>query len=105
MDEIVQFISPVLSGFKWVDFILPGSQRMKTCRNHGFKCWLREFIASQLFEYKSIVGFIVVEGSNHIIAVFPDAGFCGVPLISVGIRIADKIEPMPGPFFAKCRVA
>jgi hypothetical protein len=49
----------------------------------GFERGVLEFVACDLFKDEAVVGFVVVEGLNDIIAVAPDEGLFGVAFVAV----------------------
>ena len=57
------------------------------------------FVAGDLFEKKLVVRFVMLERTDHVVAIPPRIRFIGVPLVAVGLRVADPVEPVPSPAF------
>ena len=56
-----------------------------------------EEVASELFDQEAIVGLVLVEGVNDVVAVAPDQGLVGVAFIAVRLRVAHQVEPVATP--------
>lgn len=61
---------------------------------------LRQFVTSQLLTHKLIIRLVVVEGSNHVVAITPRVRLIAVAFKAVGVGTAHDIEPMPSPAFS-----
>ena len=57
------------------------------------------FVAGDLFEKKLVVRFVMLERTDHVVAIPPRIWFIGVPLVAVGLRVADPVEPVPSSAF------
>ena len=84
-------------------FVVPDSQTIKTGSRNAVARLVRQLVAGQLFEHKSIVWLVLVEGANHVVAVLPDEVLAAVAFVAVGFGVANQIEPMPGPLLAVLR--
>lgn len=69
--------------------------------DEGVEGFVGELVAGELFEEKAVVGFVLVEGFDDVVAVAPDLGLLAVAFEAVGLGVADKVEPMRGKLFAK----
>ena len=59
-----------------------------------------EFVAGELFGEKLVVGLVVVEGGDDVVAVAPGVRAVGVLTVSVGLGVADEVEPVAAPALA-----
>ncbi len=57
----------------------------------------REQVARHVFAHKLVVGNVVVEGTNQVVAVAVRVGNGRVVLGAVGVRVADDVHPVPCP--------
>ncbi len=60
----------------------------------------KEFVSGELFLQETVVGFVLIERLNNVIAVAPGIRAVEVGSVAVGIGVADEIQPMAGPAFA-----
>ena len=58
-----------------------------------------DLVAGNLFADEAVVGFVVVERLNHIVAIAPDVGANFVGLEAVGVGVAGYVEPFAAPAF------
>ena len=63
---------------------------------------IRKEVAGDLFDGELIVRHVRIEGADHPVAVRPD-GAAPVLFVTVGVRIAGKIQPFAAPLFAIAR--
>ncbi len=63
---------------------------------------VRQLVAGKLLDEELVVGQITVEGVDHVIAVEMDLAR-HVLLVTVGIRVAGGVQPVPSPAFAVVR--
>ena len=63
----------------------------------------RDLIARQLFEEEPVVGLVVIEGPDHVVAIAPGIRPGGVVFVTVGVRIPHHIQPMLAPALAVMR--
>ena len=59
-------------------------------------------IASDLFDEKSVEGFILPECIDHPVAVSPSLIVRNIHIASGGLGVAGHVEPMPCPLNGKC---
>ncbi len=64
---------------------------------------VREQVSGDLLANELIVGNVLVESTDHIVAVAPRADDLVVPLISAGLGEANEVEPVPRPLLAELR--
>ncbi len=60
-------------------------------------------VAGELLEDEAVVGFVVVEGADDVVAVMVGVGPLVVRLEPVRIRVSHHVEPVPGPALAEMR--
>ena len=53
-------------------FIVPNAEPIKTRGRDGVSGFVGQFIAGNLFDDESVVRFVLVEGADNIVAIFPD---------------------------------
>ena len=59
-----------------------------------------QFVARDLLAQHGAVGFVLVEGADHVIAVAPGVGAVEIVLKAVGIGVAGHVKPVPPPALA-----
>ena len=64
----------------------------------------KEFVAGELFADELVVGLVLVEGADDVVAVTPHLGAELVALVAVGVGVAHDVEPVPRPPLAVARV-
>lgn len=62
-----------------------------------------EQVTGDMFTNELVVGKILVEGADQIIAITPGVVHLVIPFVAMGFGKADDIEPMPGPALAEMR--
>ena len=62
-----------------------------------------KFVTGQLLEYKLVVGLVVIESADDVIAVAPGVRTFGVQFEAIGIGIADNVEPFLAEAFTVAR--
>ena len=60
---------------------------------------VRQQVAGELFDRKTVERQVAVEGVDHPIAILPDLPR-GVDAVAVGVGIASQVEPVAAPAFA-----
>ena len=78
---------------------LPGEQHRR-CDQKARRRVFAERIANDLFADELIVGRVLVEGANDVIAIWPRVRTLGVDLEAVRVRVAHDIQPVLRPTFA-----
>src|SRR5258708_35866861 len=71
----------------------------KTGSGESFVVHPLKLVAGQLFLKKNVVRFVRVERMDHIVAITPGIWAIKIVFVSIGIRIAGNIQPMPAPTF------
>src|SRR5262249_27152513 len=99
-DHIMEFIGTLRGGQDGVRalHLIPGATDEKS---RG--CILVKKVAGNLFDDKPVVGFVLVESSDDIIAISPGCSAGLVHFEAMRFREPDHVEPMPGPAFAVLR--
>src|SRR5205085_10063587 len=62
-----------------------------------------QLIASDLLADETVVGFVIVQRTDDIVAIAPRIRAVGVRFITVGLRITNEIEPVARPMLAVAR--
>ena len=58
---------------------------------------VREDVASQLLAHELVIGLVLIERPDHVVAVAPGVAVHDVVVHPVAIRIARHVQPMPAP--------
>jgi len=87
------------------DFLIAGilAERAEAVKSAGDEQSWSEgfgFVASELFLNELVVGFVLLEALDYVIAVTVGVGTVGVVLVAVGFGEADDVEPMACPLLA-----
>ena len=61
----------------------------------------RDEVAGEVFADELVVGDVVVEGADEVVAVAPGVGSVGVAFGAVGFAVADDVHPAAGHAFAE----
>jgi len=61
-------------------------------------------VASELLEQEAVIGFVIVEGANDVIAVTPGIVAVRVVLETIGLGKADNVEPVLAPVLPIVRI-
>ena len=77
--------------------VIPKPQPVIAGCNQAVGGRLGQFITGKLLNHELVIGLVVVEGPDHIVAIPPGVRLVAVPLKAVGVGIANQIEPVPGP--------
>ena len=64
---------------------------------------MRKQIARQMFPHKLVVRQVVVESADDVVAVLRGIIKIEVVFVPHGVRVANQVEPVPGPAFAIAR--
>ena len=83
--------------------VIPKTQPVIASRNQAVGGRLGQFITGKLLNHELVIGLVVVEGLDHIVAVPPGVWLVAVSFKTVGVGIANQIEPVPGPLLAIVR--
>ena len=97
-DDIVQVFIELLHRVH--RFVLPEAQAVEAGGDDVFGSGRFQLVARQLLQDEAVVGLVLAEGADDIVAVAPDQGLGAVPLVAVGLGVADQVEPVPGPALA-----
>jgi len=100
-----------LGGFGIIGFIVPNMHSIEACGDDrispllgmGFEgpaLNLGPFVPCELFENKPIVGFVMMESIDHVIAIAPRIWFQSIPFVAIRFRKAHPVEPIASPSFA-----
>ena len=95
-DIVEAFVDGKLS-IGW--FVVPDPQPIEAGRNQGVSRDFREFVTGELFGQELVVGLVLVERADDVIAVSPNVRLCPVAFEAIGFAVANHIEPMAGPTF------
>jgi hypothetical protein len=89
---------PLTAGITIVVFVDPVSEE-----SSGHECcgiFGEEFVSGELFLEKAVVGLVLVERLDNVVAVAPGIGAVEVGAVAVGVGIANEIKPDAGPALA-----
>ena len=89
---------PLAAGITIVVFVDPVSEE-----SSGHECcgiFGKEFVSGELFLEKAVVGLVLVERLDHVVAVAPGIGAVEICAVAVGVGIANEIKPDAGPALA-----
>ena len=56
-----------------------------------------------MFDDEAVVGKILIEGANDVVAIAPGFILIEIEFMSVGFRESDEVQPVPGPTLAVVR--
>ena len=73
--------------------VFPGVSRSTGC-SHQTRC---PFITGDLFSNEAVVGLVLIEGPDDVIAVAPGLPFFTIPLIAIALSKSNNIQPMTPP--------
>ena len=59
-----------------------------------------QLVAGELLADEAVVGLVVVERADDVVAVAPGVGLGVVALVAVGLGEPDEVEPVPAPLLA-----
>ena len=82
-------------------FIVPDAEAIVSGGDDRVVRHLVKLVAGELLANESIVGFVVVERADDIVAILPSVRLEAVALEAVGLGEADQVEPVAGPLFAE----
>ena len=102
-NDVVELVVTILLEVR--RFVVKRAEPMKAGCDHGLGRSIRQFIAGELLDEKSVIRLVGVERVNHVIAISPDARLGGVSFVTVRLGVAHKVQPMPSPAFAVARPA
>ncbi len=66
----------------------------------GMTSWPRQQVAGDMLDQEHVVGHIVVECTDDVVAVFPSVGRHKIRLVTSRLGKPDQVEPVPGPVLA-----
>ena len=89
--DIADHVAVCLVAICWFIIALHQSHEPSSYFGRNITIW--EFIARELFRDKAIIGFIVIEGLNHIISVAPYVWLFVVSLKTIGLGVTHRIQP------------
>ena len=78
----------------------PGAHAEETGGDDEFGVVRVEFVTGDLFANELVVGFVVVEGANDVVAVAPGVAAFEVVGETGGVGVANDVEPVAGHAFA-----
>ena len=97
-DDVVE---PVVAKLLAVGrFVVPDTEPVVARRDKGVVRRLGQFVAGQLLDHELVVGLIVVERPDDVIAIPPGMRLVAVAFEGVCVGIANQIEPVSSPLLA-----
>ena len=101
-NDVVQIIEPVVGVFEIaVQYTWPETDETRGCQ--AFKGGLIQLVAGNLLHDELVIGLVLVEGVDDIVAIAPCFRDVIVVLISRAVGVTGHIQPEPGPPFAVVR--
>ena len=97
-DDIIEHVVP--REFLVRRLIVPDAEPVKAGGDDAVGICVHEFITGELLADEMVVGLVVVESTNDVIAITPGIRLVAVALVAVRLGEADEVEPMPPPLFA-----
>ena len=94
-DDVVELIEA--REFLVRGVVVPDPQAVESRGDDPVGTALRKFVTGQLLAKEPIVGFVLVEGPDDVVAVSPGMGLGVVRLVAVGLCEAHEIQPMAAP--------
>ena len=101
-DQIIQAIEGCQQGIG--RFVIPDTQAIVAGCGQAFDSRGVEFVARQLLDEEAMVGLVVIESPNDVIAILPSVRLGTIALETVGFRIANHVQPMTPPTLTEPRV-
>ena len=89
--------------FHFEEHVAVGADAVEAGAGAGFGVCGIEFVGGDLLFHKTVIGFVVIEGLHHVVAVAPGEEQVGILLEAGGVAIAGEIEPVAAPFFPVAR--
>ena len=97
-DDVVPLVLQILRGLSRL--VVPRTQAVEAGRDDGFCAGIVQFVSGQLLQDEAIVRLVLVQRIDDPVAVTPSLGLGSVPLIAVGVGVADQVQPVPRPSLA-----
>src|SRR5687767_11431187 len=77
--------------------VIPRASGQESKRYRGLRIGRKKRVARHLLPHKSRVGLVFVKRSDDVIAIWPRVLTRIIMIISVGIGVVDRVQPMPRP--------
>ena len=105
VDHIVDGIGPNLQGRRriLIPDIVVSAAHQKSGADLDLRLVRPQPVARQMFPNETIVGFVAVQGIDHVVPKVPRVVSDHVPLVTVALAEPDDVQPMPAPSFAVAR--
>ena len=100
-DDVVELIGFGL--YAVVGFVVPHAETVVAGRRERVVRHGIELVAGKLLDQELVVGFVLVQGPNDIVAIPPGQRFFAVALVTVALGEANNIQPVAGPALAILR--
>ncbi len=86
-----------------VEHVAIGADGVEASAAHGRRVIGIEFVAGDLLFHEAIVGLVVIEGIDDVVAIAPGIKKIGVLLEASGVAVACEIEPVAAPLLTVSR--
>ena len=101
LGDVVENFLALLHEIRGVDVF--GVEAEQAGGDQGVVIVRLELVAGELLADEAVVGQVVVEGANHVVAIPVGVGAEAVFLEAFGFAVADDVEPVLRPAFAVAR--
>ena len=101
VDRVLKPSIKVVGGI--VRFVVPSAGPNHAGGDDSLFRAIRQLVTGQLFGDEAGVGHVVIQRVDYPVTVTPYVRFEFVPLVAVGLRKSDEIEPVTSPAFALTR--
>ena len=96
--EVVLDRMPLFHDVALVVFVDPEPEEARG--HHQGRIARRDLVAGKLLGDETVVGHVVVQGADDVVAIAPGLGTIGVRAVAVRLGVAHQVEPVPGPALA-----
>ena len=83
--------------------VVPDAEPVVARRDERVIRWIGQFVAGQLLDHELVVGLVVIQRPDHIIAIPPGVRLVAVAFEGVRVGITNEIEPVTGPLLTVVR--
>src|SRR5262249_17208765 len=95
---------PIEMRRRWQNrLVVPQTEEILASGDNRFGVVAVDLVAGKLLAEKAVVGLVVVEALDDVVAVTPDERLGTIALVTIGLGIADQVEPVASPLFAVMR--
>ena len=99
MHQVLEPLVLVLQGV--IRLIIPSADSEQPRGDDRLFGFVGKLVPRQLLDNKPVVRFVAIDGLDDIIPILPRSGLWRIPLVTVGVGIADQVQPVAAPPLAK----